>query len=61
MEDDTLWGSDVPISMPVPSDHDVLVDMGTFGFTSYGIAHNLKLADLEDFLPSFAPPERGYG
>lgn len=52
------WGSDVPVSMPVPlhPDRPALVDMGGFGFTIFGIGHNLKSTDLEEYLPVFAPP-----
>lgn len=49
------WGTDTMISMPQPSQHDILVDMGTFGFTEFGLNHNLSRADLEDYIPTFAP------
>lgn len=51
------WGADVPISMPLPSEADVLVDMGAHGITVNGLQHNLNQADLEDYLqPNFSPP-----
>lgn len=53
------WGADVPVSMPEPlhPDRPALVDMNGFGFTIFGIAHNLKGTDLEEYLPVFAPPQ----
>lgn len=51
------WGADVPISMPVPGDAEVLVDMGAHGFTVNGLQHNLSTADLEEYMqPNFSPP-----
>jgi hypothetical protein len=49
------WGSDVQISMPVPSEHPVRVNMGAMGMTDFGIAHDINLADIESYLPTFAP------
>lgn len=53
-----MWGSDVPISMPVPpEDRPVLVDFGGFGFSTGGITHNITAADREEmFTPFFKPP-----
>lgn len=59
--DNDVWGTDVPISMPVPPETGVLVKMGTFGFTNFGIAHDITNADLEDYLPTFIPPRRDNG
>lgn len=54
------WGADVPISMPIPSDTTVLVDMGAHGFTVNGLQHNLSQADLEEYTqPNFSPPLDG--
>lgn len=53
-----LWGTDTPISMPEPvsSSQPILVDMGGFGFTQSGIAHNITRAGLEVYTtPSFLP------
>lgn len=50
-----LWGTDTPISLPVPPSDPILVDMGSFGITTYGIAHNLTSADLEAYVPKFLP------
>lgn len=58
MKTTNAWASDVPVSMPQPyrPDMPVLVDMGGFGFTEGGIAHNLSAADAEAMaLPFFAP------
>ncbi len=55
---DTSWASDVPVSMPVPyrPDEPVVVDMGGFGFTLGGVAHNISEADVEEWMtPVFAP------
>jgi hypothetical protein len=56
MSDYAPWGSDVPISLPEPSPvKNVRVDMGGFGFTENGIAHQFDDATLENYLPNFAP------
>lgn len=51
------WGSDTPVSMPVPPRQEILVDLGGgFVFTAGGIAHKITDADIEDLLmPTFAP------
>jgi hypothetical protein len=54
----SLWGTDVPISMPEPMNQDqpIYVDMGGFGMTTGGIAHNFTTADLEVYTtPTFLP------
>jgi hypothetical protein len=48
-----VWATDTIPSLPVPSQFDVLVDMGGFGFTQYGIAHNISDTNVEDYIPSF--------
>jgi hypothetical protein len=53
-----LWGTDTPVSMPepLPANTTIHVDMGGFGFTSGGIAHNFSEADLETLTsPTFLP------
>jgi hypothetical protein len=53
-----LWGTDTPISMPEPltTVQQIYVDMGGFGFTAGGIAHNFREADLEVYAtPTFLP------
>jgi len=53
-----FWGANVPVSMPEPSKHAILVDMGATGFTRYGLNHNLSSADLAALQqPTFAPEE----
>lgn len=49
------WASDVPVSMPVPLDHEGIVPMGGFIFTDRGLFHEITAATLEDMTPSFAP------
>jgi hypothetical protein len=50
------WGADVPISMPEPSNDDVLIDMGAVGFSENGLVHNLNSSDLEEYqIPTFGP------
>lgn len=41
------WSSDVPISMPTPTDHDQKVPMGGFCMTADGMAFDLSTNDLE--------------
>lgn len=53
-----LWGTDTPISMPEPLSPTttIHVDMGGFGFTEGGIAHNFSEADMEALTtPTFLP------
>lgn len=58
MADGLIWGSDVPVSMPEPTNDVVLVDMGALGFTTKGLVHNLSPADLETIMnPTFGPEE----
>lgn len=45
----STWSADGPISMPKPQEHDVLVGMFGFGFTQFGIAHDLDDADYMNF------------
>ena len=49
----STWATDTQVSLPEPSPFDILVDMGTLGFTMYGIAHNISLADVENYSPNF--------
>lgn len=51
------WGADVPISLPEPlaPGTEVKIDMGGFGFTDDGIAHQFRESDLESYLPFYAP------
>lgn len=52
------WGTDTPVSAPEPIDPKapVLVNFGAFGFTAYGMVHNVTSADMEALTtPMFAP------
>lgn len=43
------WGSDTPISMPIPMEgnDEILVPMYGFGFSHYGLYHDLTRVDYE--------------
>lgn len=51
------WGSDVPISMPMPIDADpgAKADLGGLAFIATGLVHDLTEVDREELL------SRGYG
>ena len=50
------WGSDVPISEPVPNGKEVKVSFGGFGFTMMGMTYDAAEEDLTDiFRPIFRP------
>ena len=50
------WGADVPISMPVPAQEPVMVEMYGFGMTQYRLVHSLSQADYEALsVPVYAP------
>jgi hypothetical protein len=50
------WAADTPISMPLPAQYPILVDFGGFGFTEWGLQHNLNYAEWEELIqPDFAP------
>lgn len=57
MNTSDYWGTDTPISMPVPSEErPPLVNLGGFGFSTGGITHDLTEEDREEmFSPFFAP------
>lgn len=51
-----IWSSDAPISMPVPSDDPVRIQMYGFGMTQYGIVHDLTGSEYEQLRsPTYAP------
>lgn len=51
-----VWGSDVPVSMPIPPDREVQVAFGGFAFTTGGMNHDITEADIEEtFFPPFSP------
>lgn len=55
-----VWSSDVPISIPQAPTDAVLVPMFGFGFTQYGLVHDLTQTEQE-FLrtPSYSPDQPG--
>lgn len=54
--DRPVWGSDVPISMPVAAAEDVMVPMFGFGMTRYRLVHDITAAELEDLrVPVYGP------
>lgn len=58
---DTAWGSDVPVSMPVPIDQDeVLIDFGTHVFTKTGMKINASHAVRAEIIAnSYRPVDGG--
>lgn len=55
-----VWSSDVPISIPQAPESAVLIPMFGFGFTQYGLVHDLTEVERE-FLrtPSYSPERPG--
>jgi hypothetical protein len=54
--DRPAWGADVPISMPVPVEEDVIVPMFGFGMTRYRLVPDMTSAEYEDLaVPVYAP------
>ena len=50
------WGTSVPISMPQPTEDDVIVPMFGFGYSKYGIRHDITREELLRYRrPTFAP------
>jgi hypothetical protein len=51
-----VWSSDTRISVPVPPDDPILVPMYGFGFTRFGLFHDLSSTDY-DYMrsPTYAP------
>lgn len=53
-----FWGSDVPVSMPVPPDERPTVRMGGFAFGRHGICHDITAEVVEELsTPTYAPPK----
>lgn len=53
-----VWSSDVPVSMPSPPKHPVRVAMYGFGFTEFGIAHDLTDAEYTSLrVPIYSPQD----
>ncbi len=62
---ETPWSSDVPISMPLPSENPIGVAMSGFAFTTGGIAHDITAVSFArlatpDFHPVEVPSEIVY-
>lgn len=56
VNDAPVWSSDTRISIPEAPDDPILVPMYGFGFTRWGLAHNLTDAEYEHFRrPTYAP------
>jgi len=54
--DRPAWGADVPVSMPLPAEEDVMVPMFGFGMTQYRLVHDLTQAEYESLsVPVYAP------
>jgi hypothetical protein len=54
--DRPVWGSDVPISMPVAAPEAVMVPMMGFGMTQYRLVHDVTATELETLgVPVYAP------
>lgn len=53
------WGSDVPISEPVPSGKELKVTFDGLGFTMGGLTYDAAQEDLDDILRPIFQPE-GY-
>jgi hypothetical protein len=54
--DRPVWGSDVPISMPLPSGEAEMVPMFGFAMTQYRLVHSITQAEYEELsLPVYAP------
>lgn len=50
------WGADCPVSMPLPPDEPVMVDMFGFAITQYRLVHSITEAEYEALaVPVFAP------
>lgn len=55
---ETPWSSDVPVSMPLPSDQEVGVKMSGFVFTAGGMAHDITPESYSRLsTPTFAPTQ----
>ena len=57
MSDRSSWGSDVPISMPQPNLNAVIVQMHGFGYSQYGIVHDLNELDYMSVRRPASPPD----
>lgn len=58
-EQTSAWGTDGPISMPIPPANDIgdMVDFGGFAFSPVGLVHALTEVDREEiYSQAYAPP-----
>jgi len=58
-EQSSVWGTDGPISMPIPraADSGDLVPFGGFAFSPAGLVHELTEVDREEiYSDAYAPP-----
>jgi hypothetical protein len=63
MDTNSAWGTDTPISMPVPPVEPQVGSLAAgFAYTRFGIVHDITTSDVEGYLlPTFMPldsPER---
>jgi hypothetical protein len=55
-----VWSSDVPISIPQAPADQVLIPMFGFGFTRFGLVHDLTEVEQEYLrTPSYSPERPG--
>lgn len=64
MATNASWGSDTPVSIPVPPAEEPVRSIGGgFAYSRFGLVHDLTSSDVEALLfPTHAPlesPERG--
>lgn len=56
MTDIPTWSSDLPISLPQPPTDKVRIPMYGFGFTQFGLTHDLSPSEYEYLTrPSYSP------
>ena len=63
--EDTHWSSDVPVSMPIPTDAERVIGMQGFAFTANGLAADISPVEYErlstpDWAPLVRPTETVY-
>jgi len=58
-EDPPVYGADVPVSMPQPPAHEVIVPMYGFGYTRYGLCHDITEAEAKELGTPRYRPARG--
>jgi hypothetical protein len=56
--DRPVWGSDVPISMPLPAPEPQIVPMFGWAMTQFRLVHAISQADYENLaVPVYAPDQ----